>query len=175
MLDSFQNFATFLSPFNVKFWLCLTNASDASKMDLDLLKLLEEAKTKVRDQGTIVIVEAAYVKLKDHLCTRVADREKKEMANAIFKYVNQARPVCQQMHETEDFGAKFLKHFVGPDSGICFELPHGKEPAFLRKRVDMWSNKESYLSLKKLVKPITVVNDCIERSLGLELIIILIG
>ena len=59
MLDSFQNFATFLSLFYVKFWLCLTKAADAPQLDLDLLKLLEEATTKVRDPGTIKMVEAA--------------------------------------------------------------------------------------------------------------------
>ena len=53
----------------MKFWLCLTSATDASQLDLDLLKLLQEAKTKVRDPGTINMLEAAYVKLKDHfLC-----------------------------------------------------------------------------------------------------------
>ena len=69
------------------------------------------------------------VKLKDHLwylserlvplalfSARVADRDSKEMANEILKYRNQARPDCQQMLETEDFGAQLLKHFVGPDS-----------------------------------------------------------
>ena len=34
---------------------------------------------------------------------RVADRDEKEMANAILKYQNQARPDCQQMLETKDF------------------------------------------------------------------------
>ena len=41
--------------------------TDAPQSDLDLLKLLEEAKTKVIDPGTIKMVEAVYVKLKDHL------------------------------------------------------------------------------------------------------------
>ena len=67
VLDSIQNFATCLSPLYVKFWLCSTNATDALQLDLDLLKLLEEAKTKVRDPETIKMVEYAYVKLKDHL------------------------------------------------------------------------------------------------------------
>ena len=74
------------------------------------------------------MVEAAYVKLKDHLwylierlvplallSARVADRDKKETANAIPKYENQAHPDCQQISETEDFGAKLLKNFVGLD------------------------------------------------------------
>ena len=86
----------------MKFWLCSTNATDAPQLDLHFLKLLEEAKTKVRDPGMIKIVEAGNVKLKHHLwylserfvplalfSVRVADRDKKEMANAIFKCQNQ--------------------------------------------------------------------------------------
>ena len=113
----------------MKFWLCSTNATDALPLDRDLLKLLEEAKTKVRDPGMIKMVEAAYIKLKHLLwylskrlmplalfSARVADRDNKEMANAILKYQKQASPDCQQLPETEDFGAQLLKHFVGPDS-----------------------------------------------------------
>ena len=60
-------------------------------------------------------MKAAYVKLKDHLwylserlvslalfSARVANHDKNEMANAILKYQNQARPDCRQMPETED-------------------------------------------------------------------------
>ena len=99
-------------------------------------------------------MKAAYVKLKEHLwylserlvslalfSARVANRDKHEMANAILKYQNQTRPDCRQMRETEDFGAKILKHFVGTDSWAFFELLHGKEPAFLTKRVQKWSTK----------------------------------
>ena len=99
MLDSIQNLATFRSLFYVKFWLCSTKATDAPQLDLDLMKLLEKTKTKVRDPETIKMVEAAYVKLKNHLrylserlvplalfSARVADRDEKEMANAILKY-----------------------------------------------------------------------------------------
>ena len=46
---------------------------------------------------------------------KVADCDKKEMANAILKYQKQARPDCQPMRETKDFGAKLLKNFVGSD------------------------------------------------------------
>ena len=140
MLDFVQNLAIFLSLFYLKFWLCSTNATDAPQLDLDLLKLLEEAKTKVRDPGTIKMVEAACVKLKDHFwhlseslvplalfSARVTDRNKKEMANAILKYQNQACRDCQQMPETEDFGVKLLKHFVGTDSWTFFELLLGEE------------------------------------------------
>ena len=155
MLDFVQNLATFLSFFYVKFWLCSTNAMDAAKLDLDLLKLLEKAKPKIRDSGTIKMVDAVCVKLRGHLwylserlvpptlfSARVTDRDKKEMAIAILKHKNQAHPDCQQMPETEDFGAKLLKHFVGPDLGICFELQHWKEPAFLTKREQKWSPEE---------------------------------
>ena len=99
MLDSIQNLATFRSLFYVKSWLCSTKATGAPRLDLDLMKLLEKTKTKVRDPETIKMVEAAYVKLKDHLwylserlvppalfSARVADRDEKEMANAILKY-----------------------------------------------------------------------------------------
>ena len=52
----------------MKFWLCSKNATaDAPQLDLDLLELLKEAKTKVREPGMIKVVEAAYVKLKYHL------------------------------------------------------------------------------------------------------------
>ena len=115
------------------------------------------AKAKVRDPGTIKMVEAAYVKLNDYLwylserfvpvalfSASVADCDKKEMANAIIKYQSQARPDCQRMPETEDLGAKRFKHFVGPDSLTCFKLLHGKNPAFLTKRVQKWSTEESY-------------------------------
>ena len=74
---------------------------------------------------------ASYVKLKDRywylnerlvplalFSARIADRDKKKMANAMLKYENQAHHDCQQMPETENFGAKLLKHFAGPDSGI---------------------------------------------------------
>ena len=64
MFNSIQNLATFLSRFYVKLWLCSTNATDVPQLDLDLLKLLEEAKTTVRDPETIKMMEAAYVKLK---------------------------------------------------------------------------------------------------------------
>ena len=37
-----------------------TKIGSTAKLDLDLLKLLEEAKTKVRDPETIEMVEAAY-------------------------------------------------------------------------------------------------------------------
>ena len=83
------------------------------------------------------MVNAFCFKLKDHLwylseplvpttlfSVKVTDRDKKEMANAILKHKNQAHPDCQQTPETEDFGAKLLKHFVGPDLGICFEMLH---------------------------------------------------
>ena len=82
-------------------WLRSTNATDALQLDLDLPKLMYEAKTKVGDPGTIKMVEADYVKLKNHLwylsgrfvplalfSTRIADRDKKEMANAIVQYQN---------------------------------------------------------------------------------------
>ena len=83
----------------MKFCLCSKNSIDALQFDQDLLKLLEEAKTKVRDPEMIKMMEAAYIKLKDHrwylserlvplalFSARVADRDKKEMANAILKY-----------------------------------------------------------------------------------------
>ena len=110
---------------------------DAPKLDLDLLKLMEKAKPIIRDSGTIKMVNAFCFKLKDHLwylserlvpttlfSVKATDRDKKEMANAILKYQNQAHPDFQQMPETEDFGAKLLKHFVKPDLGICFEMLH---------------------------------------------------
>ena len=91
------------------------------------------------------MVETAYVKLKDHLLylserlvplalfsARVADRDKKEMANAILKYQNQTSPDFQQMPATKNAWAK---HFVGPDSWTFFELQRGKKPAFSTKRV----------------------------------------
>ena len=104
MLDFIKNLATFLSLFYVKFWLCSTNVTDAPpQLDLDLLKLREEAKTKVGDSGMIKMVEIGHVKLKNHLwylserfvplalfSARVADRDKKEMVNAILKYQNHA-------------------------------------------------------------------------------------
>ena len=65
VLASIQNLAAFISFFDVKFWLCSTNATDAPQLDLDFLKLLEESKTKARDPGTIEMVEAAYVRLKN--------------------------------------------------------------------------------------------------------------
>ena len=148
MLDFIQNFNTFLTLFYVKFWLCSTNPTNSTQLDLNLLKHLEEAKIKVGDPETIKMVETAYLKLKDHLwylserlvqlallSARVLDRDKKEMANAILKYQNQARPDCQQMLETEDFGAKLFKDFVEPDSWTFFKLLHEKEPALIPKRV----------------------------------------
>ena len=119
--------------YKAKFWQSSTNAADVPQLDLDLLKLLEEAKTKVRDPETIQIVEAAYFELKGHLwclskcllplalhSTRVAYRDKKKMANAGLKYENHTRPDCQQMPATKDFGAKRLKHFFGPDTWDLF-------------------------------------------------------
>ena len=108
-------------------------------------------------------MEATY-KLKDHLwylsdhfvplalfSARVADRDKKEKANASLKFQNQTRPDCQPMPETKDFEAKRLKHFIGPDSWTVYELLHGKEPIFLTKRVQKWSTEESYVSLKEVL------------------------
>ena len=73
--------------------------------------------------------------------TRIADCDKKKMADAILKCQNQSRPDCLQMPETEDFEAKRLKHFVGPDTCTFFELLHGRNQqlAFLTKRVQKWS------------------------------------
>ena len=78
----------------MKFRLCSTNATDTPQLDLDLLKLLEEANTKVKDPGTIKMVEVAYFTLKDHLwylserlvplalfSAKVADCDNKKMAN----------------------------------------------------------------------------------------------
>ena len=78
-------------------------------------------------------MKAAFVKLKDHLwylserlvplvffSVRVADRDKKEMANAILKYQNQVRTDYQQMPETEDFevlliiGGQYCGTFLVP-------------------------------------------------------------
>ena len=162
----------------MKFWLCSANATHALQLDLDLLKLLEKAKTKVRDQVTIKMVEAAYVKLKDHLrylsehlmrlamfSARAADRDKKEMANAILKYQNQARSDWQQLPVTEDFKAKLLKHFIGPDSWTFLNCCMGRNRHFLTKRVQKWSTEESYLPLKEIVVPIRVVN-AVQRDLS---------
>ena len=44
-----------------------TNATDAPQVDLDSLQQLDKAKTQARDPGTIEMVEAANIKLKDHL------------------------------------------------------------------------------------------------------------
>ena len=44
----------------------LNNRHRCIHLDLDLVMLLVEAKTKVGDQRKIKMVEAAYVKLKDH-------------------------------------------------------------------------------------------------------------
>ena len=43
-----------------------TNTTDGPQLDLDLLKLLKEAKAKVKDPLMIKMVKAAYVKHKDH-------------------------------------------------------------------------------------------------------------
>ena len=73
------------------------------------------------------MVEAAYVELKDHLVgylserfvppallsVRVANRHKKETANAVLKYQNQVCSDCQQMPETKDFRTKLFNHFLG--------------------------------------------------------------
>ena len=67
MLDLIHNLATFSSLFYAKFWPCSTNATDAPQLNLDLQKLLEEAKTKVRNPEKIKMVEASYVKVKNHL------------------------------------------------------------------------------------------------------------
>ena len=63
-----QNLATFLSLFDVKFWLCSTNATDAPQLDLDWLKLLEVAKTKVRDPNTKSILGTSVNVLCHWLC-----------------------------------------------------------------------------------------------------------
>ena len=118
------------------------------------------------------MLKTAYVKLNDHLwylserlvplalfSTRVAYCGNKEMANAILKHQSQTRPDCLQMPETEDLGARRLKHFVGPDSWTFFGLQLGKEPALLTKRVQKWSTEESCLSLKEVVVLIRVVHD----------------
>ena len=70
------------------------------------------------------------------------------------------------MPETEDFRAKCLKYFVGPESWTFFELLHGKKPAFLTKRVQKWSTEESYLLLMEVVVPIRVVIMTAQRDLS---------
>ena len=75
-------------------------------------------------------MEATYAKLKDHFwylserfvvlalfsASRVADCEKKDLANAIPKHQIQTRPDRQRMPKTVHFGTKRFKHFVGHDS-----------------------------------------------------------
>ena len=55
------------------------------------------------------------------------------------------------MPETEIFGTKRLKHFVGLDSWTFFELLHGKEQAFLMKRVQSGQLKNHANGVKKKV------------------------
>ena len=75
--------------------------------------------------------------------------------------------IANECLKTEYFGSKHLKHFFGSNSWTFSQLLHREESALLTKRVQKWSTKESYLSLKEVVVLIMVVNDSAERSLGL--------
>ena len=55
------------------------------------------------------------------------------------------------MPKTENFGAKRLKHFVGPESLTVFELLSRKEQAFLMKRVPSGQLKNHANGVKKKV------------------------
>ena len=55
------------------------------------------------------------------------------------------------MPETENLGAKRLKHFVGPDSWIFFELLLRKELLFLMKRVQSGQLKNHANGVKNKV------------------------
>ena len=136
MLDSIQNLATFLSSFYVKFWLCSANATISSQLNLGLLKLLEDAKTKVRNPVTIKMVETAYAKLKNHLWYL---SEQMQSLNIRTKPVLIANKFLNQ----EDLGAKLLKLFVGSDLRAFFQLlQRWKEQAFVTKRVQKYSTQE---------------------------------
>ena len=83
--------------------------------------------------------------------TKIGDPETIKNGGKLLMLNSKTSPDCQQMPETENFGAKRLKHFVGQDSWTLFELLLGKEPAFLTMRVQRLSTEETYLSLKKVV------------------------
>ena len=102
----------------VKVWLCLTDATDAPQLDLDLLELLEEAKAKVGDPGAIKMVEAAYVKLKDHLWYWSGKGRNWQMQslNVRTKSVLIAHKCLKQ----KILGEKSLRQFVGLDSWTFF-------------------------------------------------------
>ena len=98
VLEKISTLATFLSLFYVQYWFCLTNAVDAPQLDLNLLKLLEDAKTKLKDTDMIEMITAAYSKLTNHLwylserlvpfsmfSHRVSDSEKCAMAKELLK------------------------------------------------------------------------------------------
>ena len=122
----------------MKFWQCSVNATDAPQLDLDLLKLREEAKAKVRDPRTIKMVEAAHVELKDHFWTlvnvlchwiclalgqQIVIKRKWQMQVLISEPNSPWLPINGWNRK---FCAKRPKHFVGPaDSWTLFELLHG--------------------------------------------------
>ena len=181
-VDMIQNLATFLALFYVKYWFCAPNPVDAPQLDLDTLKLLEQAKRKVKSSEMLEMIDAALIKLKSHLwylserlvpfallSHRVTTKDKAEMAKEILKFRDCPQvSECQQlMPEAESFGNKKLKDFVGDDSWTFLNLMCGGEPQFLSLKVAQWDTDPSYQSLLETARSIKVVNDSAERALGM--------
>ena len=180
LLKKITTLVTFLTLFYVQYWFCSTSAVNAPELNLNLLKLLEEAKYKVKDTDMLEMITAAYSKLTNHLwylserlvpfsmfSHRVSDTEKSAMAKVLLKCNRENKPNSQQMPITDTFGKKKLRHFIGPDSWTFFDLFCGSQPEFLAKPVKQWRSDESYITLMEVVSPTKVVNDCAERVLGM--------
>ena len=135
---------------------------------MELLTLLEEAKTKVRDPETIKMAEAAYVKLKEHLCYLGERLVPLALFSAAIADIR-TKPVLitNKCSKKKILGQNFSNILLDRTHGSFLNRCIGRNRPFLTKKVPKWSIEKSYLSLKEVVAPIRVGNNCAERSLGL--------
>ena len=179
-LDKVDILGIFLVLLYVKYWLCCTSPSDAPILDLNMLKLFENASVEVDEKQMQEMINLSKQKLMSYLwylserlvpfaffSSRVFRKAKAEMAKEIMKYKTNAQiHYTQDIPITNNFRSKYLKNFIGPDSWTFFEL-FNVEPTFLYKPVNQWSADDNFKMLSPIVRALKVVNDSAERALGM--------
>ena len=173
-LDLMRDLAIFLVLFYVRYWFTCPSAVNAPQLDLEMLQLLEKAKTQ-KDMKEFA--DASYTRLGCHLWYlterlvllalfgSASDADKKQIANKLASY-SPAVAEVQIFPEATNYQQKRLKDFVGPDSWTFFKALD-VEPTFLKEPVATWANNPVFMKLKALAEPISVTNDCAERALGM--------
>ena len=180
-ITKIRSLALFYSIFYAKSWLTCTFAAEAPLQDLNLIKSLEKVcctKGKWPEEFQ-KIAKAAMDKLKCHtwyLSERliglslfndnVNNLTKEKIRTELKKYKKKPVHKEQQRPECSSFLTKNLYDFVGPDTYLFFELLNLNQE-LLNMPVSSWPSSTIYENDIKIIKQLSVVNDCAERALGL--------